>query len=88
MYGENCAEKCGSCFNSECHHFNGTCMKGCDRGFHGPKCIKGNLIYNTIKSSCCFFASKVFHFFFVKMPAKYIRTTCKKDSFTLIVLRK
>lgn len=42
MYGVNCTEKCGSCFNFEqCHHLNGTCMKGCDRGFHGSRCIEG-----------------------------------------------
>lgn len=42
MYGVNCTEKCGSCFNFEqCHHLDGTCMKGCDRGFHGSRCIEG-----------------------------------------------
>lgn len=62
MYGENCTEKCGSCLNSEqCHPINGTCMKGCDRGFQGSSCIESKLIYNTIKSYSCLFASKIFH---------------------------
>lgn len=43
MYGTNCTEKCGSCLNVEqCHHINGTCMNGCDRGFYGSYCIEGN----------------------------------------------
>lgn len=47
MYGVNCTEKCGSCLEFEqCNHINGTCMKGCDMGFHGSDCIEGNWLYN------------------------------------------
>lgn len=42
MYGVNCSEKCGTCLEFEqCHHLNGTCMEGCDRGFHGSYCTEG-----------------------------------------------
>lgn len=47
MYGVNCTEKCGSCLKLEqCNHINGTCMKGCDMGFHGSDCIEGNWFYS------------------------------------------
>ena len=42
MFGENCTESCGNCLKSEqCHHINGTCMKGCDRGYQGFNCTEG-----------------------------------------------
>lgn len=42
MYGANCTVKCGMCLdNEQCQHVNGTCMKGCDKGFHGSSCIEG-----------------------------------------------
>lgn len=45
MYGANCAKDCGSCLRSEqCDHINGTCIYGCEKGFHGPECIEGNLV--------------------------------------------
>lgn len=45
MYGANCTEECGTCLNSEqCNHINGTCIYGCDKGFHGSECIEGNLV--------------------------------------------
>lgn len=45
MYGDNCTEKCGTCFGfKQCQHINGTCIEGCDKGFHGPSCIEGNSI--------------------------------------------
>lgn len=41
-YGENCSKQCGHCFETEqCHHINGTCMNGCDSGFHGLLCTDG-----------------------------------------------
>lgn len=41
-YGENCSNQCGHCFETEqCHHINGTCMNGCDSGFHGLLCTDG-----------------------------------------------
>ncbi|XP_062602381.1 protein draper-like [Saccostrea cucullata] len=39
FYGADCSLSCGSCLNFEqCHHINGTCFKGCDKGFQGEKC--------------------------------------------------
>ncbi|XP_062605891.1 multiple epidermal growth factor-like domains protein 10 [Saccostrea cucullata] len=41
-YGENCGMFCGPCLNLEqCHQVNGTCFKGCDKGFYGEWCTKG-----------------------------------------------
>ena len=43
MYGVNCSEECGACVQDEgCHHINGSCLNGCDKGYHGQKCDKGN----------------------------------------------
>ena len=43
MYGVNCSQKCGACVdNGACHHINGSCLKGCDKGYHGQKCDQGN----------------------------------------------
>lgn len=45
MYGANCTKKCGTCLRSkQCDHINGTCINGCDRGFHGSECIEGNIV--------------------------------------------
>ena len=42
-FGEDCGEECGSCVDSEqCHHINGTCLNGCERGFQGIECNQGN----------------------------------------------
>ena len=44
MFGQNCGEKCGECVNDEqCHHINGTCLNGCDRGFQGHECNEGEV---------------------------------------------
>ena len=41
-HGANCSILCGSCINfKQCHHINGTCLNGCDRGFQGEKCKEG-----------------------------------------------
>nr|XP_022306974.1 multiple epidermal growth factor-like domains protein 10 isoform X1 [Crassostrea virginica] len=41
-YGGDCGEECGECVNDEqCHHINGTCLNGCDRGFQGLGCNQG-----------------------------------------------
>ena len=64
MFGENCTEHCGNCLNSEqCHHINGTCMNGCDRGYEGLYCTEGKslLISHAISniSFCLFFIFKL-----------------------------
>lgn len=42
VFGENCNTSCGRCISSEpCHHINGTCMNGCESGFHGWNCTEG-----------------------------------------------
>ena len=44
MYGVNCSVECGTCVNNEvCHHINGSCLKGCDKGFYGQRCDQSNL---------------------------------------------
>nr|XP_034322333.1 receptor-type tyrosine-protein phosphatase alpha-like [Crassostrea gigas] len=41
QYGEDCALTCGHCLGSEpCHHINGSCPRGCQKGFIGDKCLK------------------------------------------------
>ena len=52
-FGQDCSESCGTCLREEqCHHVNGICMNGCDRGFQGNKCTEGkwvrglNIIYS------------------------------------------
>uniref|UniRef100_A0A8W8P1I4 Multiple epidermal growth factor-like domains 10 n=1 Tax=Magallana gigas TaxID=29159 RepID=A0A8W8P1I4_MAGGI len=38
-YGQECQQNCGNCKNNEqCHHVNGSCIKGCASGFYGTKC--------------------------------------------------
>ena len=45
-YGQDCGNTCGSCINeTQCHHINGTCLKGCDPGYKGDKCTEGNKYY-------------------------------------------
>lgn len=40
-FGKNCSKQCGHCYNnSSCHHINGTCVEGCDRGYQGTKCMQ------------------------------------------------
>ena len=44
MFGNECTRTCGHCFGEEeCHHINGTCLKGCKDGLQGTMCIKGKL---------------------------------------------
>lgn len=40
-FGKNCGRQCGHCYNnSSCHHINGTCVDGCDRGYQGTECMQ------------------------------------------------
>lgn len=42
-FGQNCSSLCGHCLEKEqCHYINGTCPKGCDSGYHGSDCTRGN----------------------------------------------
>ena len=42
-YGINCSGLCGHCSDlSECSHIDGSCLTGCDDGYHGRLCDKGN----------------------------------------------
>lgn len=35
-YEVRCTEKCGHCLDGDkCSHINGTCLTGCDAGYHG-----------------------------------------------------
>ncbi|XP_078330531.1 uncharacterized protein LOC144624546 [Crassostrea virginica] len=38
-YGEVCQDQCGHFADIiNCHHVNGTCLNGCERGYMGPNC--------------------------------------------------
>lgn len=66
MYGENCGIACGNCLAKEqCHHINGTCMNGCDRGYQGSKCTEGDHCYLMLKT--WFFNSKYMIYYSVMM---------------------
>lgn len=44
-YGVGCTEKCGHCLDGgKCSHINGTCLTGCDAGYHGGLCKKCKLL--------------------------------------------
>ena len=57
-YGEACQDECGHCADiTACHHFNGTCLNGCKRGYMEPYCKTGvvflinkNILNNVIKN--------------------------------------
>lgn len=57
FYGADCALKCGHCLGSKpCQHVDGSCPRGCKKGFTGDKC-------NACKIVCFFpilFALNVF----------------------------
>lgn len=38
-YGDECKEICGNCNGViKCSHINGSCLAGCDIGYHGYLC--------------------------------------------------
>lgn len=42
-FGRKCLENCGKCLTDQiCNNVNGTCMDGCNKGFKGNLCKKGN----------------------------------------------
>ncbi|XP_061194970.1 multiple epidermal growth factor-like domains protein 10 [Saccostrea echinata] len=41
-YGQDCGQRCGACLGyKQCHHINGSCLKGCDTGYGGELCQTG-----------------------------------------------
>lgn len=59
-FGEQCNGICGHCKdNSACHHFTGTCAKGCAPGYRFPKCTEG--IYHTVfkKNTICYHVQNI-----------------------------
>lgn len=46
-FGENCSQQCvGHCIdNTKCNHVTGQCDRGCDAGWTGSFCDKGNYKY-------------------------------------------
>ena len=41
-YGPECRNVCQNCLNGEqCHHVNGSCPNGCDKGTYGDNCDIG-----------------------------------------------
>ena len=50
-YGQNCSEICGGCHgNEQCHHIDGTCPNGCNRGYSGDRCTQSK-DFNLFKNS-------------------------------------
>lgn len=48
-YGENCRNPCSPhCYNQTCEKFKGQCLFGCNDGFYGEKCERGN-VYTFIR---------------------------------------
>lgn len=43
-HGDNCSQKClGNCRDgAPCNHVTGQCERGCDSGWTGSSCLKGN----------------------------------------------
>lgn len=42
-FGQNCSSVCGHCPDKkQCNNINGTCPNGCDSGYQGSHCTKGN----------------------------------------------
>lgn len=38
-FGSECLNKCGHCLNvGNCNHINGSCLKGCSKGYKGDYC--------------------------------------------------
>lgn len=55
MYGVDCSRKCGACVDNEaCHYINGSCMKGCEKGYYGQQCDKGNSLLAFYEGSSLF----------------------------------
>ena len=49
-FGQDCNNTCGHCLNNDvCHHVNGTCLRGCNPGYHGDPCAtrKKITLHNT-----------------------------------------
>ena len=45
MFGKHCNKSCGKCLKDEqCHHVNGSCLNGCNPGYHGVNCANGTSI--------------------------------------------
>ena len=43
MFGKHCNESCGKCLNDgQCDHINGSCLNGCNPGYHGMTCTEGS----------------------------------------------
>ena len=41
-FSQDCKDSCGVCIaNDQCHHINGSCHGGCDRGYQGIMCAEG-----------------------------------------------
>lgn len=52
-YGVNCNQQCsGHCRDdTTCNHVTGQCEKGCDKGWSGSLCDKGNLLKKTLSKN-------------------------------------
>ena len=55
MYGKQCNNICGHCFENDCLHINGTCLRGCEIGYVGEMCKTGMLIKHTPSTSTSLF---------------------------------
>lgn len=87
MYGENCGIACGNCLAKEqCHHINGTCMNGCDRGYQGSKCTEGDHCYLMLKTLCfnskCMTYYSVMMVFYLECDENFFGINCKEQCYT------
>lgn len=50
-YGDECKEICGNCNDViKCSHINGTCLAGCEVGYHGYLCKEREWLTHLIKT--------------------------------------
>lgn len=87
MHGENCGIACGNCLAKEqCHHINGTCMNGCDRGYQGSKCTEGDHCYLMLKTLCfnskCMTYYSVMMVFYLECDENFFGINCKEQCYT------
>lgn len=47
-YGAECQQECGHCHDlTQCVHTNGSCLTGCEVGYHGETCQTREWKYNS-----------------------------------------
>ena len=50
LYGAECQQECAHCRDlTQCVNTNGSCLTGCEAGYHGETCKACELKYNIFK---------------------------------------